>query len=247
MSLEEELSSPTLDEDKNTIECNKMPLVLKGELQDPTFVEKNELAIDEELLLKEKQVETQHPKLIMENVLVRVENSNFPIESLAFGMEEDRQVSFVEKPSVAISQMRIDVENGEMTLLVGEAKMMFDLHQSKPLTDKERKACKKLESSFSPIEEPTPKILQEDTLEGYKFEANSSPTKELAFEPTLIIMEVEKFILMSDEDEEGVLAIMDEGPKQTYRTSPMSWTLKTEQLLGGTLRKKKRISIHLVF
>ena len=159
LSLEEELLSPTLDEDKNTIECEKMPLVLKGELQDPTFVEKNELAIDEELLLKEKQVETQHLELIMENVLVRVENSNFPIESLAFGMEEDRQVSFVEKPSVATSQMRIDVENGEMTLLVGEVKMMFDLHQSKPLIDKERKACKKLESSFSPIEEPTPKIL----------------------------------------------------------------------------------------
>ena len=32
LSLEEELSSPTLDEDKNIMECNKMPLVLKEEL-----------------------------------------------------------------------------------------------------------------------------------------------------------------------------------------------------------------------
>ena len=67
-------------------------------------------------------------------------------------------------PSNAISQMWIDAENGEMTLLVGEEKMKFDLHLSKPLKDEERRVCKKLESSFSPIEELAPKFLQEDTL-----------------------------------------------------------------------------------
>ena len=101
------------------------------------FVEKNELAIDEEPLLTEKQFEKKHPEIIMKNVLVGVEDSNFPIESLTFGMEEDRKLSFVEKPSIATSQMWIDVENGEMTLLVGEEKMKFDLHQIKPLTDEE--------------------------------------------------------------------------------------------------------------
>ena len=80
----------------------------------------------------------------------------------------------------------------------------------------------KIESSFLLIEEQTPKILQDDTLKGYKFEANSFPTKELAFELTSSIMEVEELILTSDEDEEGVLAKMDEGSKQTFQTSPMS-------------------------
>ena len=47
LCFEEELSSPTLDEDKNTIDSDKMPLVLEGELQDPTVVENNELAIAE--------------------------------------------------------------------------------------------------------------------------------------------------------------------------------------------------------
>ena len=89
LSLEEELSSPTLDENKNTIECEKMPLVLKGELQDPSLVENNELAIDEELLLKEKQVENRNLELIVENVLVEVEDCHFPINSLTFGMEEN--------------------------------------------------------------------------------------------------------------------------------------------------------------
>ena len=49
-------------------------------------------------------------------------------------------------------------------------------------------------------------------LEGYKFEANSFPTKELAFELLMPILKVEEFILMSDQDEEGVLATMNEEP-----------------------------------
>ena len=89
LSLDDEYFSPILDKDKDIIECDKITLVLEEELKNPTFVENNELAIDEESLLKEKQVEKQHPELIMENVLVGVEDFNFPIESLTFSMEED--------------------------------------------------------------------------------------------------------------------------------------------------------------
>ena len=131
-------------------------------------------------------------------------------------MKENRQVSNVERPSIATSQVWIDVQNGEMTLFVGEEKMKFDLHQRKPLTNEEMMACLKIESSFPLVKEDAPMILQENALEGYKFEANSFVTKELAFEPTLIIPEVEKFILTSDEDENGVLATMDEGSKQAF-------------------------------
>ena len=222
LSLENDLSSSTLDEDKITMKYEKMSLILDRESQDPTLVEKNELVIEEELLLKENQVEKQHLELIMENVLVGVEDFYFPIESLTFGMKNDRQVSFVEKPSIATSQMWIDAENGKMTLLVGKEKMKFDLHQTIPLTDEERRACKKLESSFPLIKEQAPIILQEDTLEGYKFEANSFSSKELTFELTSPILEVEEVILTSNEDEERVLATMDEGPKQIFQTSPMS-------------------------
>ena len=123
LSLEEELSSPTLDEDKNVMECDKMPLVLEGELQNLTLVEKNELVSSEEPSLKEKQVEKEHPKLI-----VSVEDFHFPIDYLTFGMEEDRKISFVERPSIATSQVWIDAETGDMTLLVGEEKMKLDLH-----------------------------------------------------------------------------------------------------------------------
>ena len=89
LSLEDEFSSSTLDEDKITMKYDKMSLILEGELQDLTLVEKNELAINEELLLKEKQVEKKHLEVIIENVLVEVEGFHFPINSLTFGMEEN--------------------------------------------------------------------------------------------------------------------------------------------------------------
>ena len=111
---------------------------------------------------------------------------------------------------------------GEMTLLVGKEKMKFDLHQRTPLMDEDRRVFKKLESSFLLTKEQAPKILQEKTLEGYKFEANSFPTKQLAFEFTPSLIEVEEVILISDDDEEGVLATMDEGPKRRSWTSPTS-------------------------
>ena len=126
------------------MECDKISLVLEGELQYPTLVEKNEFVSDEEPSLKEKQVEKEHPNLVVENVLVGVEDFHYLIDYLTFGMEEDRQVSFVERPSIATSQVWIDAENGEMTLLVGEEKMNFDLHQRKPLMDEERRVCMKI-------------------------------------------------------------------------------------------------------
>ena len=105
------------------------------------------------------QVEEQHPWMKIENVLVGVEDFNFPIESLTFGMDENQKVSFIEKPSFSISQVRIDAEHGEMTLLVGEKKIKFDLHQSIPLTNEERRTCMKIESSFSLMKGQAPMIL----------------------------------------------------------------------------------------
>ena len=55
----------------------------------------------------------------MENVLVEVEDFHFPINFITFGMEENRQVANVQRPSSATSQVWIDAENGEMTLLNG--------------------------------------------------------------------------------------------------------------------------------
>ena len=112
LSLEDKFLNSTLVENKDIMECDKIPLVLEGELQEPTLVEKNELVIDKEKLLEEKQVEKQHFELIIEKALVGVEDFYFPIESLTFGMEDDQQVSFIERPSIAKSQVWIDAQHG---------------------------------------------------------------------------------------------------------------------------------------
>ena len=78
MRLQDEFSSSSLDENKITIKYDKMSLILEGESQVPSLVEKNDLAIVKEPSLKEKQVEKKHPKLIVENVLVEVERLSFP-------------------------------------------------------------------------------------------------------------------------------------------------------------------------
>ena len=137
-------------------------------------------------------------------------------------MEKDQQVSSIGIPSNATSEAQIDVENGEMTLLVGKEKAKFNLHQSIQLTDEENMTCMWIKSSLLPFEEQAPKILQEKTLEGYELNTNSFPTKELDFEFTSHNTKVEKLILTSDEDEEEVLATVDEGTKRRSQTSSMS-------------------------
>ena len=79
LSLENEFYSSSLDEGKITMKYGKMSLILEGELQFPSLVENNDLAITEEPSLKEKQVEKKHPELIIENVLVGVEDFYFLI------------------------------------------------------------------------------------------------------------------------------------------------------------------------
>ena len=91
-----------------------------------------------------------------------------------------------------------------------------------PITYEQKMTCMQIKSSFLPFEEPAPDFLQEDALEGYKFEANSFPTKELAFELTPSIMEVKELILTSDGNDGESLTTMDEGPKRRSRTSLMS-------------------------
>ena len=199
-------------------------LSFEEEIQDLTLVEekKIELADEEELLMEKRKVEEKHPWTTIENVLVGIDKFNFPIDFVTLGREEDQQASFIDRPSNATSQAWIDIEHGEMTLLVGKEKVKFNLHQSIQLMDEEKHCCKRIESSFLPFEEQAPKIIQEETLGGFELKTNSFPTKELDFELTSPILKVEELILTSDEDDKRVVATMDEGPKQSSRTAPMS-------------------------
>ena len=82
-------------------------MIFEEEFQDPTLVEekKNEFVIEEEQLLEKMQVEEQQSRITIKNVLVGINNFNFPINSVTWGMDEDRQVSSIGRPLVATSQV----------------------------------------------------------------------------------------------------------------------------------------------
>ena len=180
-ALKEQYSRPLpIDiKDEDIRECNFVPLSFKEEIQDPTLVEekKNELVNEEELLVEERQSEEQHSRITIENVLVGIDKFNFPIDFVTLGMEDDQQISYIGRPSITTSQAWIDVEHGEMTFLVGEEKVKFNLDQSKQLTDEEKKFCMWIESSLLPFEEIAPTLLQDDTLKDINLSPTHSPPK----------------------------------------------------------------------
>ena len=110
---------------------------------------KNELTNEEELLVENRQVEEQHPWKTIENILIRIHKFNFSIYFVTLGMEEDQQVSSIRRPSNAPSQALIDIEHGEMTLLVGKEKLKLNLHQSRQLTIKKRNVACGLRVNFN--------------------------------------------------------------------------------------------------
>ena len=123
---------------------------LKEEIQQPPLFEekKNEYANEKELSMEKRQTEEHHPLIIMENVLVRIHKFSFPIDCVTVDMEEEQQVSFIGTPSTTTSQVWIDVEHGEMALLVGKEKVKFNLHQSIQLTNEEKIKVRRIESSL---------------------------------------------------------------------------------------------------
>ena len=116
--------------------------------------------------------------------------------------------------------MWIDALHGGMTFLVGNEKVKFNLYQNTPLTDEEKKICMRIKSPLPLFEEHAPMFLQKDILEGFGIMANSLSTKELAFELISHVMEVDEFILTHNENDEGVLAMMDDKTSRSSKTSP---------------------------
>ena len=151
---------------KDKRECNSMLLRIKVESLDPAVVEekKNEYANEVELIMEMRKGEEQHQQTKIENVLVGIDKFNFPIVLVIVGKEEDKQVVFTRKPSIAFSQAWIDTENGEMALLVGKEKVKFNLHQSIQLTNEEKNCCMQIKRSLLYSKEQAPYILQEKNL-----------------------------------------------------------------------------------
>ena len=83
--------------------------------------------------------------MAIENILVKIDTFTFPIDCMTWGIEGDLQNSqILRRPFPSSSQAWININKGELTLLVGDEKAKFNLNQSLPLTEQERTMCTKI-------------------------------------------------------------------------------------------------------
>ena len=120
------------------------------------FVEEceNELEIEKKALLNNLEnenslmdklkFEEESQVMAIENILVKIDTFTFPMDFVAWGMEGDlKNLKILTRPLPSSSQAWIDINKGEPTLLVGEEKAKFNLHQPLPLMEQERTMCKR--------------------------------------------------------------------------------------------------------
>ena len=123
---------------------------------------------DEESLLDKLNFEEVSQVMAIENIVVKIDTFTFPMDFMTWGIEGDLQNSHIlRRPSS--SQAWIDINKGELALLVGKKKAKFNFHQPLPLKEQERAMCRKFYS-----------LLQS---KGHKFE--QSPLSINVFTSTL--------------------------------------------------------------
>ena len=102
---------------------------------------------DEESLLDKLKFEEVSQGMAIENILVKIDTFTFPMDFVTWGIEGDLQNSHIlRRPLLCSNQAWIDINKGELTLLMGQEKAKFNLHQPLPLTEQERTMCRKFYS-----------------------------------------------------------------------------------------------------
>ena len=99
---------------------------------------------NENSLVDKLKFEEESQVMTIENVLVKIDTSTFPMDFVAWGIEGDlKNLKILKRPLPSSSQVWIDINKGELTLLVGEEKAKFNLYQPLPLMEQERTMCRK--------------------------------------------------------------------------------------------------------
>ena len=187
---------------------------------------------DEESLLDKLKFEEVSQVMAIENILVKIDTFTFPMDFVTWGIEEDLQNSHIlRRPLLSSSQAWTDIKKGELTLLVGEEKAKFNLHQPLPLMEQERAMCRKfcnlLQSKGHKFEQPplSINVFTSISHRGDYFE-------EIVAEPPAIIKGDFEFLspLQSLKEnihelngyEEEVLSKMNDWSNGSTSTFPMS-------------------------
>ena len=121
----------SVDEIKNELEIENEALL--------NNIENEESIVEDELKVKEES-----QVMALENILEKIDTFTFPVDFVAWGIEGDlKNLKILRKPLPSLSQAWIDINKGEFTLLVGEEKAKFNIHQPLPLMEQERTMCRK--------------------------------------------------------------------------------------------------------
>ena len=187
---------------------------------------------DEESLLDKLKFEEVSQVMTIEKFLVKIDTFTFPMDFVTWGIEGDLQNSHIlRRPLLSSSQAWIDINKGELTLLVGEEKAKFNLHQPLPLTEQERTMCRKfcrLLQSKGPKFEQSPLSINVFTSTSHRGDC----FEEIVAEPPAIIKGDLEFlsplqglkenILELNGYEEEVLSKMNDWSNGSTSTFPMS-------------------------
>ncbi|XP_073137859.1 uncharacterized protein [Henckelia pumila] len=73
----------------------------------------------------------KHPKGIVENVLLKVDEFIFPVDFVVLDMDDDRETPLIlGRPFLATSRALIDFQNGELILRLNEKQVVFNMFKS---------------------------------------------------------------------------------------------------------------------
>ena len=119
-----------VEEGENKIEIEKKALLKNLE--------------NEKSLVDKLKFEEESQVVAIENVLVKIDTFTFPMDFVTWDIKGDLKIlKILRRPLLSLSQAWIDINKEELTLLVGEEKAKFNLHQPLPLTEQERAMCRK--------------------------------------------------------------------------------------------------------
>ena len=229
---------------KNPIECMDAHLsnVQKFHILKSVEEGENELEIenktllnnveDEEPLVDKLKFEEESQVMAIENILVKIDTFTFPMNFVTWGIEGDLQNSHIlRRPLLSSNQAWVDINKGELTLLVGEEKAKFNLHQPLPLMEQERAVCRKFYSllqSKGHMFEQSPLNINVFTSTSHRGDC----FEEIAAEPLAIIkgdfefispiQNLKENILELNGYEEEVLSKMNDWSNGSTSTFPMS-------------------------
>ena len=107
-----------------------------------------------------------YPQGILEDMLMKVDKFNFPIDFVVLEMEEDKEVPIIiGRPFLATGQALIDVKIGELTLRVGDEEVKFYLTKPVRFSDNDKITCMRVDSLIPSIGEVLHDMAKWDPLE----------------------------------------------------------------------------------